>query len=604
MHKVLGQNFTTLIFAAFLINSLAKGPEANAELPEIKKNGPIWVNRTIDPNGRIAFWLETLLQRVYPGSLAGNSSSLNLLSPRNARLSFQACFRNESMRPLTVECTVESPDGIEVMVRRVGYVPMLNFTAQVPKSELDGLGHVPGLVPDPLYPETSAKIGPWATQSFWISVRISKDIKPGPVSVLVKMKADDLENSIDLPVYIDVKSLVLKPRHNFPVTHWWNADAIYDWYKIEPLGDEWFSKVEPYLLNMVNHGTNVIFVPLFFHRREVVPRPAQLLLVYKDQNEKYDFDWSRVRRFVNLARKCGFEEFEWPHLWQMFIRQDGFTLAANETQRIYYENNGQRELLVPQDYPATGPDYVNFLHQFLPEFKKFLVEENLLENSYFHVSDEPGKTEKDINNYKAVRSLLHELAPWTDGRVMDALSDIRYGKMDLIDFPIPIANAANEYIAEGIPHWVYYCCFPRGVYINRFFDTPLAKIRMAGWLFYRLQALGFLHWGYNFWYEMNLGWNPNPQTLIDPFTEGAVKFAYAGEGQPYGDSFVVYPGENGPLDSIRWEVFAESLQDYALLQSAGISYDDPLLGPIKDYGDFPRSEDWIRQTIEQILANN
>ena len=587
-----------------LILVLVLGDKANARPDEEKQTGSAYVPRTVDPTGKMAFWLETSLNRVYPNSNAGTQQSLHLLTPRNARLSFQACYRNESTRALTVDCSIVAPSGIEATVRRVGYVPMWNFTAQVPASELDGIGHIPGLVPDPLYPETSVQTGPWATQSFWITLHIANDIKPGVVTVMVKMKANDREESVDQSVEIDIKSLILQPRRTFPVTHWWNADAIYDWYKVEPFADEWFRLAEAYLRDMIDHGTNVIFVPLFFHRREVVPRPAQLVRVYKKGKDDYSFDWSRVRRFVELARRCGFERFEWPHLWQMLIQPNGYTLAANEPQRIYYEKNGRRELLFPADYPAMGPDYIAFLKQFLPDFQQFLLDENLLEISYFHVSDEPGKTEQDIRNFKAARSLLHQLAPWTDGRVMDAMSDIRYGKMQLIDFPIPLADAASEYLHAGIPHWVYYCCSPRGVYVNRFFDTPLAKIRMAGWLFYRLGALGFLHWGYNFWYEMNLGWNANPQTLINPFTDGAVKFSFGGEGEPYGDSFVVYPGDDGPLDSIRWEVFAESLQDYVLLQSAGIPPDHPLLAPLKNYGDFPKSTEWIFQTIEKILQED
>ncbi len=589
------------LLIALFYPMIMKGQNTQCMTQSTSEVGPIYLQRSLDPHGRIAFWLESSLNRVYPNSLAGELRTLQLLSPRNARLSFQACYRNESTRALSVACSVETPAGIEAKVRRVGYVPMSNVTAFVPLSELDGLGHVPGLVPDPLFPESSAQTGPWGTQSFWISLRIDKIIEPGVYHILVKMKANDLENSIDLSAELKVASLVLQLRQNFPVTHWWNADAIYDWYQIEPFGEEWFNFAESYLRNMTDHGCNVIFVPLFFHRREVVPRPAQLLLVYQKQKGIYSFDWRRVQRFVELAKKCGFTEFEWPHFWQMLILPDGYTLAAHEPQRIYYENDGRRELLFPADSPALAPDYVAFLKQFLPAFKVFLSQENLLNISCFHVSDEPGKTEKDIDNFKATRALLHELAPWTDGRVMDALSDIRYGKMKLIDFPIPLADAASQYIAAGIPHWVYYCCSPRGIYLNRFFDTPLPKIRLSGWLFYHLRALGFLHWGYNFWYEMNLGWNPHPQTLIDPFTDGAVRFSYGGEGEPYGDAFVVYPGDNGPLDSIRWEVFAESLQDYALLQTAGISPDDPLLAPLKDYGNFPKSESWINQAIEQIL---
>ena len=57
----------------------------------------------------------------------------------------------------------------------------------------------------------------------------------------------------------------------------------------------------------------------------------------------------------------------------------------------------------------------------------------------------------------------------------------------------------------------------------------------------------------------------------------------------------------GPIDSIRWEVFAESLQDYALLQTAGIKPDDALLAPLKSYADFPKDEAWLRHALEAVL---
>jgi len=176
---------------------------------------------------------------------------------------------------------------------------------------------------------------------------------------------------------------------------------------------------------------------------------------------------------------------------------------------------------------------------------------------------------------------------------MDALSDVEYGKQGVTDFPVPILSGAQSYIDAGIPHWVYFCTGPRGKYLNRFFDTPLPKIRMSGFLFYRLGARGFLHWGYNYWYKMDT------QHLENTFEEGA---GGAWPDIPYGDPFEVYPGENGPIDSIRWEVFAESLQDYAILQTAGISPNSNLLSDIKNYQEFPRTEEWIDRTIDHLLT--
>jgi hypothetical protein len=112
-------------------------------------------------------------------------------------------------------------------------------------------------------------------------------------------------------------------------------------------------------------------------------------------------------------------------------------------------------------------------------------------------------------------------------------------------------------------------------------------------LFYRLGAKGFLHWGFNYWHKMER------EEIGDPFNDASNS---SWPGIPYGDPFMIYPGADGrPMDSIRWEVFAESLQDYAILQSAGIKPEDPLLADIKTYARFPKNEEWLHKTMDAIL---
>jgi hypothetical protein len=116
---------------------------------------------------------------------------------------------------------------------------------------------------------------------------------------------------------------------------------------------------------------------------------------------------------------------------------------------------------------------------------------------------------------------------------------------------------------------------------------------MLGWLFHRNRARGFLHWGYNYWYRSQT------RELIDPYR---VLDAHLWPSWPYGDAFMVYPGADGPVDSLRWEVFADGLQDYALLQTARLDPDAPSLAAIEDYATFPRDETWITQRRAELLA--
>jgi hypothetical protein len=460
---------------------------------------------------------------------------------------------------------------------------MYHFTPGTARSELDGLGSLPGLVPDPLWPLSNVEIGPLESRSFWVTLNVPADAKPGPREFKVQLTLAEGKNKVELPVTLEVSALVIKPRRDFPVIHWWRGEATWDYYKTGMFEDErWWKLTRDQLRNMLDHGSDVVYVPVFFDRRETFKHPCQLLVVNEPKPGVYEFDWTLVKRFTDMVKEIGFTKFEWSHLWIYW--------GVENPMRIYKKVGDRYVMLWDPKISGFSETYVNFLKQFLPEFKKFLVAEKMLDASYFHLSDEPGGGQH-VKNYRRARQILRDIAPWM--KVMDALSDIDYGKEGLTDIPIPIVSSAQAYIDAKIPHWVYYCCAPTGPWLNRFMDTPLPKIRMAGWLFYRLGAKGFLHWGFNYWQRVGY------EEILDPFYEGA-----SGEwpGIPYGDPFEIYPGKDGPIDSIRWEVFADSLQDYAILQSAGIKPDDSLLRPLKSYADFPKSEAWVRQALRKVLA--
>jgi hypothetical protein len=534
----------------------------------------------------VATWVETSLRRVFPNSMPPDApGGLELLTPRDARGSFQACLRNGRTTPLRVECSVVGgADDLRPRVRLVGLVPMRHHTPDTPLSELDGGdGSVPRLVPDPLYPETAAVLGPRETRSFWISLSVAADAKPGPRELTVRLAFPEVKATTDLTVRLEVSPMVLRPRRDFPVTHWWRGEATWDYYKTGMFEDErWWALTRAQLEDMLAHGSDVVYVPVFFDRRETFKRPCQLLAVTEPRPGTYAFDWDRVKRFTDMAKAVGFRRFEWSHLWIYW--------GVENAMRVYTKRGDGYVMLWPPETGATSETYVNFLRQFLPAFHEFLAKEGLLEASYFHLSDEPGSG-KHVENYRRARAVLRELAPWM--KVMDALSDIRYGREGLTDIPVPLVSAAQAYVDAKIPHWVYFCCGPTGPWVNRFMDTPLPKIRMAGWLFYRQGARGFLHWGFNYWHRME------SEEIGDPFSD-ATNGAWP--GIPYGDPFMIYPGKDGrPIDSIRWEVFAESLQDYAILQTAGVKRDDAMLSEIRSYADFPKSEQWIRASLAKVL---
>jgi hypothetical protein len=501
-------------------------------------------------------WLASSLVRHYPASRARGRTELLLHAARGERISFQCAFRTE-YEPREVTLTAEA-DGLDVQVRRVGYVPVPHLNAETPQEEREGVGHLPGYVPDPLFPETTISAGPYETNAFWVTVRIPTEIKPGryPIALRLTAKNDD---PASLLATIRVHAAVIQPRRDFPATHWFYADALCDWYKLEPFEDAFWPLVEKYLSDLALHNLNVSHTPLFTPPTDGVKRMNQLLDVRRD-GDRYRFDWSLVKKWVATARTCGLTHIEWPHLFTQW--------GAKYAIRIYEGHGGSEKLLWDPETPGVSPTYRDFLRQFLPEFRRFLEAEGLLEVSFFHLS------------------------PWM--KVMDALSDITFAREGLTDIPIPLLTVAPEFVREGYPAWCYHWGGPKGRYAQRLLDTPLIKTRMFGWLFYRTRVRGFLQWGHNYWYKSQT------RELIDPYV---VTDALRWPDWSYGDPFVVYPGDGGPVDCLRWEVFGESLQDYALLQTAGLDPDNPMLSDIQDFAEFPRNESWIRQRRLALLRS-
>lgn len=526
-------------------------------------------------------WLSSSLVRWFPRSQPQSRRILHLQAARGQRVSFQACILLQSPDIADVAISIPAPVNLKTEIRRVGYVPMLHHNTMTPDAELDGVGHIPGFVPDVLYPDTAGQSVRNEVLAFWINLTIPSDIPAGTYTIPVVFSVQGKEYST-LHTCIHIASLRLAKRKNFHATHWFYADTIAAYYRVEPFSDAFWPLCRSYMRNYASHGMDTIYVPALTPPLDGIKRPTQLLGVWPSSGDRYRLDWSLVERWITLARQCGITHFEWVHLFSQW--------GAQQAIRVY-KGHGEEssQLLWPANTSATSSIYRNFLKQYLEELESFLRVHRLRDRSLFHVSDEP--TDQHVQNYTDARQILHDLAPWL--KSFDALSHVEFSRQGLVDTPVVNIATVKDFIHAGISHWAYFCCGPRGSYLNRLLDTPLPKIRMAGWLLYHFQCQGFLHWGYNFWLRRHT------QDLVDPFT---VSDAGAWPEWPYGDTFVVYPGPDGPLDSIRWEVFSESLQDYALLQSLGIDPHDPIFREFRDFNIFPKSEAWLNRAYRKLLA--
>jgi hypothetical protein len=267
------------------------------------------------------------------------------------------------------------------------------------------------------------------------------------------------------------------PRQGLRVTNWFYADALLDWYRLEAFEPQFWKLLKPYVEDISAHGQDTLYVPMLTPPLDGVKRPTQLLSIKRTgsaKGRKYRFDWRDVKRYVELAKRAGIRHFEWTHLFTQW--------GVKNAIRVYEGQGRDEKLLWKPATGATSPIYRGFLSELLPELEQFLSAEKIDSRSFFHLSDEP-HGEEHAANYRKARAVLAQIAPWM--KVMDALSELRQGPEALTDMPVPSISVTKSFADAGIPCWTYFCCGPRGRYLNRLMDTPLAKIRMSGWLFRR-----------------------------------------------------------------------------------------------------------------------
>lgn len=534
--------------------------------------------------------LHSSLVRIFPAQQKVDDSLKNLHLCLGERFAFQLNFHSKTPTLREVSVAIKGYDEWNLRIRRIECVPMRHRNTYWPETEdnvprkedLDGLGYIPGYVPDFLISKSIGNVAPYENLTFWIDGIVPENIEAGKHIIKVFAKSEKEEEK-ELEITLNIYKIKLLDSNYFWMTQWFYPDAISDYYRIELYGDRYWDLHENYLKHFIEIGNNIMYVPWFTPAVNGVHRPQQLLIV-KQINDTYEFDWSRVRKWIGLARKHGIQRFLWSHLltqWGLY-----------DPVMVYKEKGGEySDPLWWHGEGALSDIFFKFLKSLLPELEKFLKEERIFNDSFFSLSDEPSRPEHTIR-YLEVSRKIKELAPWM--RFMDAISDVHIAKGDPSNIAIASLHHVKDFLDSNQEVLTYYCNLPRGRWLNRHLDLPLSIVRMSGVLFYRFKIKGFLHWSYNYWYA-----NITPK-LINPFENTD------GEWWPnwcHGDAFTVYPGEWGPLSNIRAEVFQHSIQDWRLFKTLGIHPDDEVFKELIDFQNFPKSQDWILNIRMKLLSS-
>lgn len=538
--------------------------------------------------------LETVLcsslEKIFPDETPALPEYCSGSALQDEVFSFQLAYRSNCR--IKFSMTAESP--LDVTVREVGLTPC-EYPADDHQESPYLLRTAPGLYPDVLLPADSFAVIPekqW--RSFWITVKVKKDETPGRKIIKLHYLAqhfynDEPEISGEKCFELDVLPAAL-PEQTLFHTEWFHADCIYHHAGISCWSEKHWQLLGEYFKNFAAHGFNTLLTPLWTPPLDTAvggERPTVQLLDIEKNGSTYTFDFSRLERWIDLALAGGVRYFEMSHPFSQW--------GAKFCPKVMVRENGTEKKLFGWHTESLCDEYVDFLRQLFPQLLAFLHGKGLKGRCFFHVSDEPHAEHLEI--YGKAAKLIREL---TQGEpVIDALSILDFYKQDYVRLPVPSNNRIEPFVEAGVkPLWTYYCCSQQAGVSNRFFNYPACRTRMLGVQLYKYDLAGFLHWGYNFWYSQY-----SVDQDIDPY-----RVSDAGRSFPSGDAFLVYPGKDGPVDSLRNELIREAMQDLRALRAVEekIGREKTLALVEKDLEkpismtDYPRSAAWLLDLRERV----
>ncbi|MEU5029457.1 DUF4091 domain-containing protein [Streptomyces milbemycinicus] len=511
------------------------------------------------PTGSFASSAEERVPRYPMTAIQGkDTKELTLSAVRNEQISAQLAIASgedlDNVKAVVGDLTGPGGaklSGDDTQIRFVKYVPV-----QRSKSEVDWSATIdqvssgkevsgdrnPDVVGDPLEERSSVDVPAYAAQPLWFTFHIPNKARPGAYKGTVKVEADGrTQASYPLTIEVADASAPDSDDYSFFLDVWAQPETIAQAHGVRLWSDKHWKLIEAYSRDLASRGQKVINTTIvdnpWHHQWSLGTRESQTATPYSSMvgwtwdGKSFSFDFGRWDKYVRTARRAGLGPDIGAFSMLAFQDKEHLTYTDTRTGKTVYEN-----------VDLGGDRWREAWGAFLPAFEKHLKAKGWLENTWLSFDERP------IDTMKVVKDFVHEVAPVFDDRISVAGSISTEGvasnlSVDWGGIDAMTKEKAAERRAAGKITTFYVYGSP--AHPNTLSYSPAVESRMLPWISAQRNLDGFLRWSYNSWTR-------------DPFNQPVHIFTQ-------GDEYLVYPGKDGPMSSIRWEQLKEGIEDYELI---------------------------------------
>lgn len=494
----------------------------------VNSAAPLLERAAIFDNDQVAVWCAYPCVKVFPADVppSQQAGAASLYAARGETEAVQIVMRPK--QPLAgIAATVSYFDGPAKLPASIATV---RWVAYVPVKQASGPKGGTGQFPDPLPLRAPANIVAGQNQPLWLTVRVPSSANAGDYRARVTFTAGGAK-LCEVPLALRVWKFELPPTALKVMA---SARAGLRPQKDGGSPEEVYHR---YIRNMSDHGVNTLGVHVL--------QPGQ---GWKQHDDEIAFLKSAgIRNFTMDLGWVKHERHYWPAdaQWEM---RNVFAALGTLTRE------SPRALRIAD---ATGndfdPKFRETLVGLVRQFTRHYQELGILDRSFVRFIDEPlledqrtvdwiARVSKLIKDTAPSLRILHTRAPIP---ALMSLTDIWETHTDL--WGPPYGAHIETARQAGAEIWAYHNSIP-------LIDYPLMRVRTFAWALWKHRVTGTGAWWDLTAWAMT-GQNPWEDTLYGPWNGGGV---------------LLYPprdkDEQGPIDSIRWEVWRDSLEDHRLLE--------------------------------------
>jgi hypothetical protein len=496
--------------------------------------------QSLTPSGFEAWWVP-IEKRIFAGSFSREavSHTLSLTGCRNEYLSAQIAVRGDKTSRLSYRLSpLHGAQGAEIPLD----VQQLRFGAYLPVDETSQY------TADPLLDTQTQNLPANVVMPLWLTIHVPKSARAGRYKGPLTLSADgqSLEFSVDLEVL--EATLPDPPDYSFYLDLWQDPNGVARAHKVKLWSEEHWRLLAYYAEKLAQHGeksimTSVVYDP--WNAQTSYEFPTMVEWKYpgewKDQGAAaFQWDFSLFDRYVSLMMQAGVKSKI--DIYAM-VKGPGPTPDASIR---YLDTRSQTYRTQP--LKVGDPKWREAWTMFFPALKAHLIEKKWWQIAYLGFDEKPKELMDQLfdfiqrvgPDFKLVMSGGHAREGEGHEVVLhwDELGGEKWDK--------ELAPMVKKMREKGQIVSFYTACEPR--FPNVFLYSSLREARMLPWIAWKYGLSGYMRWAVNafpenVWNQPNFKWHS-------------------------GDMYLLYPGEKGPLDGMRFEVLRQGIQDYEALRIA------------------------------------